>query len=198
VIEALQPHDHQAASADLSDILGRAISTANKALHHKVEAAPDLAGMGTTLVAMLWSETTAVLANVGDSRAYLLRKSDSRNDGTLQMIQIIEDHVFGNLVADAASVPNLPERLTRFLDGRTDGRSPDLTTSDLRPGDRFLLCSDALSSVVANELILNALNSSSDPGQAADRLIKLATDHGVLRVVRGEHDGVIAGDCVVD
>jgi protein phosphatase len=82
------------------------------------------------------------------------------------------------LVADAASVPNLPERLSRWLDGRVDGRSPDLTTWDLRPGDRFMLCSDGLSSFVPFDLIDATLRSSSDPNEVADRLITLAIDHG--------------------
>jgi serine/threonine protein phosphatase PrpC len=178
VIEALQPHDHQADPADLPTILGRAVHAANEALRHRIETEPGLAGMGTTLVAMLWSKTAAVLANVGDSRAYLLRNTGSHGNGTSQIAQITEDHTYGNLVADAASVPNLSERISRFLDGRADGRSPDLTTRDLRPGDRFLLCTDGLSAVVPRELIRDTLSSSNDPDQTADRLVALATDRG--------------------
>jgi serine/threonine protein phosphatase PrpC len=171
VINTLQPHDRLVDPSDLPDALGRAISDANDALRHKIEAAPDLAGMGTTLVAMLWSDTTAALANVGDSRAYRLR------DRT-HLVQITEDHTYGNLVADAPSVPDLPARLVRFLDGRADGRSPDITTWDLRPGDRYLLCSDGLSSVVPATSIHNTMTSTNDPGDTTDRLIALATDHG--------------------
>jgi PPM family protein phosphatase len=178
VIETLQPHDHQVDPADLPAVLGRAINAANEALRNKIKAAPELAGMGTTLVAMLYSGAAAVLANVGDSRAYLLRDTGSRDSETSQITQITEDHIYGNLVADAASVPNLPERISRFLDGRADGRSPDLTTWDLCPGDRFLLCSDGLSAAVPRELICATLTSSSGPDETADRLIALATDHG--------------------
>jgi protein phosphatase len=92
--------------------------------------------------------------------------------------QLTEDHTYEHLLADAASVPNLPERLSRWLDGRADGRSPDLTTWDLRPGDRFMLCSDGLSSFVPHELIHATLNSSSGPDETADRLITLAIDRG--------------------
>ncbi|MCG5213274.1 protein phosphatase 2C domain-containing protein [Streptosporangium soli] len=178
VIEALQAHDRQADPADLPVILGRAVHAANEALRRRIEREPDLVGMGTTLVAMLWSESAAVVANVGDSRAYLLRNTGSTGSGTSQIVQITEDHTYGNLVADAAGVPNLPARIARFLDGRADGRSPDLTTRALRPGDRFLLCSDGLSAVAPHELIRDILSSSSDPGETADRLIALATDYG--------------------
>ncbi|MEU0518804.1 protein phosphatase 2C domain-containing protein [Streptosporangium sp. NPDC006007] len=178
VVETLRAHDRQVDPADLSTTLGGAVYAANQALHRRIEAAPELAGMGTTLVAMLWSETTAVLANVGDSRAYLLRDAGFNADGASEIVQITEDHTYGNLVADANSMPNLSGRISRFLDGRPDGRSPDLTVRELRSGDRFLLCSDGLSSAVPDKLIRDALRSSSDSEEAATRLITLANDHG--------------------
>jgi PPM family protein phosphatase len=176
-IEALRPFDRQVDQAALADNLGRAIYTANEALRSRIEAEPDLAGMGTTLVALLWTGRTAVLANVGDSRIYLLRTADTGNT-TPRLIQLTEDHTYGNLVSDASDVPNLPERITRFLDGRTDGRSPDLTTHPFHDGDRFLLCSDGLSSFVPLELIEATLSSPADPAHAAERLIELALEHG--------------------
>ncbi len=175
VIETLQSHDHLVDPAALPASLGRAVNAANEALRNRIETEPDLAGMGATLVAMLWSGTAAVLANVGDSRAYLLHGPNSNGSLTSQ---ITEDHTYEHLLADAANVPDLPERLSRWLDGRTDGRSPDLTTWNLRPGDRFLLCSDGLSSYVPHDLVHATLNSSIGPDQAADRLITLAIDHG--------------------
>jgi protein phosphatase len=176
VIDTLRLHDDQIDPTTLADVLGAAINTANQGLRHRIETDPDLAGMGTTLVAMLWSGTTAVLANVGDSRAYWLPSTD---DGTPpRIIQITEDHTYGNLLADAANVPNLPERITRFLDGRTDGRSPDLTLRELHPGDRYLLCSDGLSAVVPLQLIRATLASTRTPEEAVDRLIDLALTHG--------------------
>jgi serine/threonine protein phosphatase PrpC len=172
VIDALQSHDCAVEPADAPVALGRAVSACNQALRRRIETEPQLAGMGSTLVALLWSGPTAVLANVGDSRAYLLRQSDSAT------VRLTEDHTYEHLVADANIVPNLPERMTRWLDGRPDGRSPDLMTLDLRSGDRLLLCSDGLSSFVSHDLIDAALSAPSEPGDAADRLITLAIDHG--------------------
>lgn len=172
VIDVLKLYDRPTAPVDLSSVLGQAVHAASQALRARIAAEPDLAGMGTTLVAMLWANSTAVVANIGDCRAYLLRGSGS------PMTQITEDHTYGNLVADADDVPNLPGRIARFLDGRADGRSPDLNSHGLHPGDRFLLCSDGLSSVVEGGLIRDTLTSFSDPGEAAERLIALAVDHG--------------------
>jgi protein phosphatase len=174
-VGVLPLYDQPVDPSDLVPALGRVVRSVNDALRQKIHADAQLAGMGTTLVALLCSRSTAVLANVGDSRAYLLRNGGAGGGRTAQ---ITDDHTYGRLLADATDVPNLGERLSRWLDGRADGRSPDLTTWDLRPGDRFMLCSDGLSSFVPPDLMDTTLRSSTDPAEAADRLVALAVDHG--------------------
>ncbi len=177
-IAALRAYDRPVGQENLADTLGRAVSEVNGELRRRIARDSQLAGMGTTLVALLLAESsgepTALLANLGDSRAYLLRT----RDGLRQTAQITEDHTYAHLVADAADVPKLPEKLARFLDGRTDGRSPDLTPIRLQTGDRVLLCSDGLSSPVPHHLIHATLAAPGGPGQVADRLVRLALDHG--------------------
>ncbi|MCX5065364.1 protein phosphatase 2C domain-containing protein [Micromonospora lupini] len=174
-IAAVQAYDRAADPDNLADFLGRAIHQASLALRRKVREDPKLAGMGTTFVALLRSGSHAVVANVGDSRAYLIRRHGSHDSA---LVQISEDHTYENLVAGAEEVPNLPEKLTRFLDGRDDGRSADLTPLRLEPGDRVLLCSDGLSSYVPHEQIRAALDSDGGPGEIADQLVALAIDTG--------------------
>jgi serine/threonine protein phosphatase PrpC len=173
-IEVLRSVDQHAEPSRLAEILGQGIHRISTVLRQKIRENPDLAGMGTTLVAMLRSGSSAVLANVGDSRAYLLRG----RRGVSTPVQVSEDHTYQHLVAHAATVPTLPEKLARFLDGRPDGRSPDLTMLELRPDDRILLCSDGLSSYVPYELICDALRSSEGPASVADALIAAAIDGG--------------------
>lgn len=174
-INALRDYDTPVQAADLAATLGQAVSEANLALRQKIIADPQLAGMGTTLVSILFSDTAAAVANLGDSRAYLLRGADVEHRET---VQITDDHTYGRLVADANQVPNLPDRLARYLDGRTDGRSPDLATRHLQAGDRFLLCSDGLSSYVSHTQIHTVLSSLDEPAVVADRLVTLALDCG--------------------
>lgn len=169
-IEAVSAFDRPAAPDELVATMGRAILTAHREIGRRTAADPRLAGMGTTLVAMLWSGTCAVVANVGDSRVY--RRGGRATE------QITEDHTYAHLLADAGAVPELGERLTRWLDGRTDGRSPDLSTWQIRPGDRFLLCSDGLSSYVPVEEIGSAVQSADSAQAVVDRLIAAALDHG--------------------
>ncbi|MFF0152781.1 PP2C family protein-serine/threonine phosphatase [Micromonospora sp. NPDC005203] len=174
-IAAVQAYDRPVDPEDLADVLGRAVNEASDALRRKVRADPKLAGMGTTFVALLRSGSQAAVANVGDSRAYVIRRHGSRDNA---MVQISEDHTYEHLVAGAQEVPNLPEKLTRFLDGRDDGRSADLTPLQFHPGDRVLLCSDGLSSYVPPEQIRAALDSDGSPGDVADHLVALAIDQG--------------------
>jgi PPM family protein phosphatase len=175
VVAAVQAYDRPVAPEDLADFLGRGINDASDELRRKVRENPNLAGMGTTFVALLHSGSNAVVANVGDSRAYLIRREGSRDN---VLVQISEDHTYEHLVSGAEEVPKLPEKLARFLDGRADGRSADLRPLQLQPGDRVLLCSDGLSSYVPHEQIRAALDSDGNPGNIANQLVALAIDQG--------------------
>ncbi|MFY1672408.1 PP2C family protein-serine/threonine phosphatase [Plantactinospora sp. WMMB334] len=174
-IDALRAHDRAVGTEDLAETLGRAVSEVNETLRRRIRERPELTGMGTTLVALLWSRTDAALANIGDSRAYLMR---NRGSGESTFRQVSEDHTYQHLVAGSGAVPHLSGMLARFLDGRHDGRSPDLSVLPLQPGDRILLCSDGLSSYVPEELIHNTLGSGRNPRSTADQLVTLALDHG--------------------
>jgi protein phosphatase len=169
VVEALCQFDVRVASSgQLLETLGHAVSAANDQLAARIEADSSLAGMGTTLTAMLWSGRSVAVANIGDSRAYLLRR------GTLR--QITENHVMGNLVA-RPSPAQISAILVRYLDGRP-GRSPDLTLRTVLPGDRYLICSDGLTGVVDALVIRDVLTSVEDADQVVADLIRLAHDAG--------------------
>ncbi len=88
--------------------------------------------------------------------------------------QITEDHVMGKLVSNAG---DLAPVLTRYLDGRPD-RSPDLSRRELRPGDRYLICSDGLSPVLPAGPIREALTVATDPAEAVRQLVALAEEAG--------------------
>lgn len=170
-IDAIEPYDRHVHPSGLADALGHAVHDANDALRRRIRDQPQQAGMGTTMVALMWSDSAAALANVGDSRAYLMR-----NHGNL--VQISEDHTYQHLLAGAAVVPTLPEKISRFLDGRQDGRSADIARHELRADDRILLCTDGLSSYVPHSLIEETLRAEDDPARAVDALLKAALDHG--------------------
>ncbi|WP_019900482.1 PP2C family protein-serine/threonine phosphatase [Salinispora arenicola] len=174
-IEAARRYDRVVDPDALPVVLGQAVHAANDALGRRVEAEPGLAGMGTTLVALLRTGAAAALANVGDSRAYHLRGLGSPHSATTQ---ITEDHLYRHLVADAADMPNLSDKMSRYLDGCPGGQSADITLLTLTPGDRILLCSDGLSSYLSHERLHTTLATSATPRRAVDQLTASALAQG--------------------
>lgn len=156
--------------------LAALVHKANVAIFERADSDPTLRGMGTTCTIVLVDNDKAYLAHVGDSRAYLLR------DGRLE--QLTEDHTLVNrMVREGRIEPqeaaHHPQRsiLTRAL-GVDASVDVDTTTLEVEEGDRLLLCSDGLSSMVENPTISEVLSSVDDPQAAADRLIGLANEAG--------------------
>jgi serine/threonine protein phosphatase PrpC len=167
VIESLRGRDVEVPPAVLLRTLGAAVAEANREVARRAAEDPARQGMGTTLTAMLRSGDQVAIAHIGDSRAFLLRGGRLR--------QITEDHTIAHLVSDATDA--LAPVLTRYLDGRPD-RSPDLVLRELRPGDRYLLCSDGLSPEVADDAISDVLATAADPAEAVRQLVGLADEAG--------------------
>jgi len=140
--------------------------------------------MGTTLVSLLLHKgRTAFIANVGDSRAYLVR------DG--QLLQLSQDHsLVANLVAmgkiSKAAARNHPHSniLVRTV-GKEWDVEIDIFRQELRPGDAFLLCSDGLWGEVEDSEVLELMRNFPDPRIACQELIRTANAHG-------GHDNVTA------
>ncbi|MGH2819062.1 MAG: Stp1/IreP family PP2C-type Ser/Thr phosphatase [Actinomycetota bacterium] len=164
------------ASASDPETLAQLVRDANTAIWEKSQSDPSLRGMGTTCTLLFVDDTRARIAHVGDSRAYLFR------DGRLE--QLTEDHTLvqrmvreGRLQREEAV--HHPQRsiITRAL-GVDPEVSVDLVDVDLDAGDRVLLCSDGLSSMIDEASIEEILGSQRDPQAAADRLIDRANDAG--------------------
>lgn len=152
--------------------LREAVTRANERLRDEMDDEPDLEGMGTTLIAFLRSGNKLAMANIGDSRAYLVR------DG--KFTQITKDHSLVQALLDEgrispAEAEHHPQRsyVTRVLTGRVDDE-PDLSLREARLGDRYLMCSDGLSDYVAASTIEDIATAEGAPGEIADRLIAIA------------------------
>jgi serine/threonine protein phosphatase PrpC len=160
--------------------LQAAARAANRAVWDHAQTDPELRGMGTTLVALALvgppgAEELAV-ANVGDSRLYLLSQGD--------LVQVTSDHsLVAELVAEGQIEPEEaeyhPQRhvLTRALGVDADV-AVDLLTVALRLGDRYLLCSDGLSREVTDDQVASILRRLADPAEAAMELVTQAKEHG--------------------
>ncbi|MFI9275439.1 MerR family transcriptional regulator [Kitasatospora sp. NPDC052896] len=175
-IGALRRLDHALPTGDLLNALEQAVAEADAELRGLVAAEPELAGLGTTLTALLWSGSQLALVHIGDSRAYLLR------DG--ELFQITHDHTLvqsmvddGRLTADEAATHPQRSLLLQALTGEKRVK-PDLSLLTARAGDRYLLCSDGLSTVLPADRLHTALSAIADPEQAVQQLIELANRAG--------------------
>jgi PPM family protein phosphatase len=159
------------------EALREAIARANRRIWERAHAEPALSGMGTTVTAALVQPGGEVaFANVGDSRAYLLR------EGGLQRLS--EDHSFvGELVRSGrlseAEAEHHPQRnvVTRAL-GSGETVEADTFTVAGQDGDIVLLCSDGLNTMVADARIAEALAAESPAEEIARDLVRLALEGG--------------------
>jgi protein phosphatase len=154
-----------------------AITTANTAVLEKAADEPELAGMGTTMTVLVPAGPASLLiGHVGDSRAYLLRGD--------VMQRVTEDHSLveelvreGRLTAEQAE--SHPQRaiITRAL-GVDDDVEVDLYTITVRDGDRVVLCSDGLTTMVRDRDVERIARGEQDPQRAAEALVDAANAAG--------------------
>ena len=157
------------------DALRDAIAEADRRIYELSSTDPAVAGMGTTLTALLFHDRRAYLGHVGDSRAYLYRDGRAR--------QLTEDHSWiqdqvraGLLTSNEAKESRFRNIITRSV-GFEPLVTPDLQDLHPQAGDCFLLCSDGLSNYIQVEEIGQVL--TSDFYRDAPRtLITLANERG--------------------
>jgi serine/threonine protein phosphatase PrpC/sugar lactone lactonase YvrE len=170
------------AGTDLADReaparFGRAVVQLSEDLYARSRNADSgFAGADTTVVAAVVTDSRALIAHLGDSRAYLYR------DRRVQ--QLTSDHTIVQAVIDAGQLStegaaHHPNRsvLTRHV-LMTPPARPDVSTLELKPGDRILLCSDGLHGVVDDATLAAILASRPDPADACRTLIDAANQAG--------------------
>lgn len=170
------------------------IRVANNDIMHRAAADPTLRGMGTTVTLAFVRDMHAIVAHVGDSRAYLV----SRRDHTIT--QITADHSFvealvaaGHITQEQAEDHPMRNVLYRAL-GQTEDIDVDVYHTRLRPGDRLILCSDGLTRHLKSSEIAELALHDDDPETIADQLVDLTNQRGAednvsVIVVILEQDG---------
>jgi protein phosphatase len=188
-----------------SDEIGEAIGVANDTVYERSTIDDGLRGMGTTLTAGIFDPRgTFTVGHVGDSRAYLLR------DGELTRIttdhSLVEELVAaGELTEEEAELDPRRSQITRAL-GLEPGVEVDLYPVELEAGDRLLLCSDGLTTMLHEAEIAALLEEENDPERAAQQLVEAANAAGgvdnitvlVVDVVEAEQDADDPDDGVED
>lgn len=156
-------------------LIEAAIKEANEALWSKAQEQSDLEGMGTTLVAATIFDKEMYVANVGDSRLYVVGK---------EIKQVTEDHSLVEVMVKTGELNRNEARLhpnkniiTRAIGANTTV-APDFFEVNLEEGDTVLMCSDGLTNMLEDETIERIIKENDDPSAAAETLVKCANENG--------------------
>jgi len=159
-----------------AEILKASVEAANQDVVKYGMAHRESEGLASTLVASLIDGDTAYLANVGDSRAYLVNRGEIK--------QLTKDHSQVQELVDAGQISSDQSRhfagrniITRAVGASTDIQV-DTQVVHLSPGDRILLCTDGLWEPVTDEEIHRIVMQSSNPQVACQELVGLANQRG--------------------
>ncbi len=161
--------------------LGESIEKANLAIISAAQNGEGKPGMGCTATAVCINENMMAVGHVGDSRCYVLHAG--------KLIRITHDHSFVEELVDAGEITADEARIhpSRSVITRALGSDPDMYADhfliEVNEGDRIILCSDGLNSMVPDAVIESLAVSSVTPQQAADSLVAEA-------LTQGGHDNV--------
>ncbi len=173
VLSKLKPSMNRAA---IAETMSRAVEATNKEIFEKSMSNEEYFGMGTTLVAAVITDNTAVIANVGDSRAYLITKEGLHK--VTHDHSVVEDMIHrGEITRDQARRHPVKNYITRAI-GTEDHVDCDIFTVSMNEGDFLLLCSDGLSNIVSDPEMLFEVIYWGAPDDCCERLLAIATGRG--------------------
>jgi serine/threonine protein phosphatase PrpC len=156
--------------------LKEALDIANRRIHSYAGQRPEVKGMGTTATAAGVLGTHLIMAQVGDSRAYLIRNGEAvqltRDQSLIQ--RLVEA---GEMTEEQAERSERKNIILQAL-GPEPNVTVELTVQELRLNDALVLCSDGLTGNVRGEEIAKVVTAFPDPAEACSELIAMANDRG--------------------
>lgn len=197
---------HEDPQDDFLDDLKSALDQCQSRVSAEAERTPQRKGMGTTLTMayVVWPRLYVV--HVGDSRCYLLRKSELK--------QITTDHTVAERYVEAGAMEPEEAETSRWSDvlwnvvgGDSDELLPEVHKAELQIGDTLLLCTDGLNKHVPDGQIAQSLDADSDAERTCCRLVEVANDAGgtdnvtvvVARFLeRDEHEEALEAEASLD
>lgn len=202
VVESLRRSMAQSPRATSDALLERAALQANR----EVWQAAHVRGhehMGATLTAVFIHDKTAYIAEVGDSRAYLVRGG--------QITQVTRDQSYVQLLIDSGAMTPEEAKSSDFGNvilqamGQKESVKVALGRLDLRQRDCFVLCSDGLSSLLSDDDIRTLVLTAGKPDAVCSALVDLALKRGgsdnitvIFAGVSGDLPAIVAGESISD
>ncbi len=170
-IKAVEESDAE----NMISIIDEAVVTANSALMDKAKESEDYEGMGTTLVVATIVDHSLFVANIGDSRLYLI--SEDIHQITRDHSLVEEMVKLGELDKESARTHAKKNIITRAV-GANRNVIADFFEIEFSQGDRILMCSDGLTNMVEDKTIKEIITGCGDIQEAVHKLIKTANDNG--------------------
>lgn len=174
-VDAVLKSIEQSQKTDVISIMEEAVREANKTLYEKSKCNEEWAGMGTTLVLATVVDSTIFVANIGDSRLYLI------DDG---IHQITRDHSYveemvsiGEIDKSEARTHSKKNIITRAI-GVEEETHADFFEVQFKKGDKLLMCSDGLTNMIEDNDILSVIAGNNNIESTVHKLIDLANDSG--------------------
>ena len=168
---------HRSMTAEsMRELLLNALRLANDAVFRQSYSDQSFRGMGTTIVAVLVSKNTAMVLNVGDSRAYHIQPDD--------YCCVTVDHSYVQMMLDRGAITKsqAQHHPKKNLITRAVGTSPevigDVFQTTLKSGESMLLCSDGLSNVLSDQEILFEVLHGGSRESCCERLLEIAKKRG--------------------
>ena len=179
LVREIIPKDRDILQDKIKRQLIKKISQLSNLIADKTEDQPGLTGMGATLVCAIIADHKMLVANMGDSRAYLLRDHDFR--------QLTKDHNLSQLLFDEGAITEeefkyhpSKNRLIRFM-GMPSPPIPEAKDFNLMSGDRVLLCSDGVTNMIDDDDLSKILSDKKKtPQEICDEIVKVSNWAGGL------------------
>lgn len=175
IVENLVSYLQYTENSQIVPLLREGILKVNTMLYQEAKEKTEFSGMGTTLVAAVADENTLYVANVGDSRLYLVRD---------RIRQVTRDHSYveelvslGRLERGSKDYKDKKNIITRAV-GTEDKLLVDFFEAGLEPGDFILMCSDGLSNMLEDAEMEEIIGSDLELQEKAEKLITVANDNG--------------------
>ena len=174
-VETIVERVNSSKEEEVFRILSQAIAEANKRIRLKAALDESMSGMGTTLVAATICGDVLKVANVGDSRLYLVNED-------IQQITIdhslVEEMVrMGGLNREEARNHENKNIITRAIGAQVEV-NPDFFEVKLKKGDRIFMCTDGVSNMLTDEEIFTILNENGTEEEKIERIIAMANENG--------------------
>ncbi len=156
-------------------VLHQAIIEANSRIRRKASEDDSMTGMGTTLVAATVISDVLYVANVGDSRLYLV--NDEIKQITIDHSLVEEMVRMGGINREQARNHENKNIITRAI-GAQETVNPDFFEVSLKKGDRIFMCTDGVSNMLTDEEIFEFLNENSSDEEKIEKIVAVANEHG--------------------